>query len=228
MTGGGMDNFWDQDVWATVVGVVADMRQRDLTQPAAPTYFFPVAQRPFRGWSMTAIVAPAAGEPGALSGAVRDVVRRVDDEVPVALATIESRVSSVLVPRRFTMLVLGVFSAVALALASIGIWGVVSYAVARRTREIGIRIALGAEPSAVRRLVQLDYLLPALAGGIAGLGAALALTRVMRSMLYETPVTDPLTFLLVAAVLGVAAWVASFVPSLRGTRVSPMETMRGE
>jgi putative ABC transport system permease protein len=155
-------------------------------------------------------------------------VRRVDANVPVELSTIEARVSNVLTPRRFTMLVLGVFSAVALALAFVGIWGVVSYAVARRTREIGIRMALGAEAGAVQRRIQLDYLGPALIGGIVGLIGALGVTRVMQSLLFETSSVDPVTFGLASLVLGGAAWVASYIPSLRGTRISPMETMRAE
>jgi putative ABC transport system permease protein len=226
MTGGGMDNFWDQDVWATVVGVVGNMRQRELTQPAAPTYYFPVAQRPFRSWSMTAVIESAADGPPNLGTAVRETIRRIDAQVPVALSTIEARVSNALVPRRFTMLVLAVFSAVALALACIGIGGVVSYAVARRTPEMGIRMALGADPQSVRRLLQRDYLRPVVVGGAVGLLAAIALTRVLQTMLYEVQPTDPGTFAAVAAVLGAAAWIASFIPSRRGARISIVETMK--
>jgi predicted permease len=226
MTGGGMDNYWNQEKWATVIGVVADVRQEDLTEPANPTYYFAVTQRPFRSWSMSALIAPAAGSASALGPGVREGVRSVNDQVPVELTTIEARVSGALVPRRFTMLVLGVFSAVALALACVGIWGIVSYAVARRTREIGIRMALGADAGSVRRLLQLDYLRPVMIGTGLGLLAALALTRVLSSLLYETPATDPLTFATVVLVLAGAAWVASFVPARRGTRISPMETMR--
>jgi ABC-type antimicrobial peptide transport system permease subunit len=222
-----MDNYWDQDVWARVIGVVGNVRQRELTQPPSPAYYFALAQRPFRSWSMTAIVEPAATV-DAVAPALREAVRRVDANVPVELSTIEARVSNVLTPRRFTMLVLGVFSAVALALAFVGIWGVVSYAVARRTREIGIRMALGAEAGAVQRRIQLDYLGPALIGGIVGLIGALGVTRVMQSLLFETSSVDPVTFGLASLVLGGAAWVASYIPSLRGTRISPMETMRAE
>jgi predicted permease len=227
MTGGGIDNYWDQDVWARVIGVVGNVRQRELTQPPSPAYYFALAQRPFRSWSMTAIVEPAATV-DAVAPALREAVRRVDANVPVELSTIEARVSNVLTPRRFTMLVLGVFSAVALALAFVGIWGVVSYAVARRTREIGIRMALGAEAGAVQRRIQLDYLGPALIGGVIGLAGALGVTRVMQSLLFETSSVDPVTFGLASLVLGGAAWVASYIPSLRGTRISPMETMRAE
>lgn len=228
MTGGGMDEFWDQDMWATVIGVVDDVRQRELTEAPRPAYFFPLAQRPSRAWSMTAVIEPAAGSALGLGPAVREAVNEVDDLVPIALTTIEAQVAGALVPRRFTMLVLGAFSAIALLLACVGIWGVVSYAVARRTREIGIRMALGANPGSVRRLLQLDYLRPVAAGALVGVGAALALTRVLQSLLYETRTTDPVTFAAVIVVLGLAAWIASFIPTLRGTRISPMETMRSD
>ncbi len=228
MTGGGMDDYWDQDVWATVIGVVGDTRQRDLTQQPRPTYYFDYRQRPFRARAMTAILRPVRGEAARLASAVREAVGRVDDDVPVTIATIDSRISQALTPRRFTVLVLGMFAAIALALACVGIWGVVAYAAARRTREIGIRLALGADPRAARRLVQNDYLAAAAVGAAAGLVLSLALARVLQSLLYEVRPMDPLTMLTVIALLAAATWLASFVPSLRGSRVSPMEAMRTE
>jgi putative ABC transport system permease protein len=126
------------------------------------------------------------------------------------------------------MIILGFFAAAALLLACVGIWGVVAYAVARRTREIGIRMALGADAGSVRRLVLGGYLIAAGFGAIAGLAMSFALTRVMASLLYEVPPNDPLTVGAVLATLAAAAWLASFFPSRRTTRVSPMETMRAE
>jgi predicted permease len=228
MTGGGMDDFWDKDRWATVIGVVGDVRQRDLTDDPRPTFYFPWKQRPFRTWSMTVTARPSSGDAAALAPSVREAVRRVDPDVPVTFATIESRLSSSLAPRRFTMIILGFFAAAALLLACVGIWGVVAYAVARRTREIGIRMALGADAGSVRRLVQGGYLIAAGFGAIAGLAMSFALTRVMASLLYEVPPNDPLTVGAVLATLAAAAWLASFFPSRRTTRVSPMETMRAE
>ncbi|HUH13971.1 MAG TPA: ABC transporter permease, partial [Longimicrobiales bacterium] len=228
MTAGGMDSFWNQERWATVVGVVADVRQRSLERAPEPTYYFPLRQRPSRSWSMTAVIRPAAGGAGALTRPVRETVRRVDADVPVTFATIEERVSTTLAARRFTMMVLGVFAAAALALAFIGVYGVVSYAVERRTREVGIRLALGAEASSVRALVQRDYLTAGAVGALAGIGLSLALARVLESMLYEVAPTDRLTFGAVLAVLGTAVWLASFIPSLRSTRVDPLVSMRAE
>jgi predicted permease len=228
MTGGGMDDFWDQDRWATVIGVVGDVRQSDLTRDPEPTFYFPWRQRPFRTWSMTIAARSSQGNAAALAPAFRDAVLRVDPDVPVTFATIESRLSTSLTPRRFTMIVLGFFAAAALVLACVGIWGVVAYAVARRTREIGIRMALGADAGSVRRLVQRGYLVAAGFGALAGLALSLALTRVLAGLLYGVHPNDPLTVVAVLATLATAAWLASFFPSRRTTRVSPMETMRAE
>ena len=228
MTGGGMDDYWDQEKWATVIGVVGDVRQRDLTRPADPTYYFSYRQRPYRSWSMTATIRPERGRAAALAPAVREAIRRVDADVPVTFSTIEDRISRRVADRRFAMMVLGVFAAVAIVLACVGIYGVVAYAVARRTREIGIRIALGANPVAVRRMVQRDSVMAAGLGGMVGLALAVALTRVMRSLLFEVSPLDPLTFIAVVALLSAAAWAAGFVPSLRTTRIDPTVTMRAE
>ncbi len=228
MTGGGMDNYYDQDKWATVIGVVGDVRQRDLTRPAAPTYYFALTQRPFRSGSMTAIVRPEGALRPDLGPLVCDITRGIDADVPVTLSTIETQVARIVAERRFTLVVLAGFAVVALLLACIGIYGVVAYAVALRTREIGIRIALGAKPISVRRMVQKDTLADLAIGGAVGLILALALTRVMRSLLYEVSPTDPVTFVAVVLALGGAGWLAAFVPALKSTRVDPVTTMRAE
>lgn len=228
MTGGGMDDFWDQDKWATVIGVVGDIRQTDLTAAPEPVAYFPYSQRPYRTWSMTVTARPARGDAAGLGPAIRDVVRDMDSDVPVTFRTIEARISDSLVPRRFTMLILVLFAASALALAFVGIWGVVAYAVARRTREIGIRMALGADAKSVCRLVQRGYLRAAALGAGAGLLLAFSLTRLLRSLLYEVEPGDPVTIAGVIAMLGIAAWVASWVPARRTAGISPMETMRAD
>ncbi len=227
MKGGGMDDYWDKDVWATVIGVVDDIRQSDLTREPEPALYFSYRQRPFRTWSMTALVRPRTTI-DAVGPAVRDIVRQVDPDVPVAISTIEARLAGSVTPRRFTVFVLGVFAAVALLLACVGIWSVVAYAVATRTREIGIRMALGATAGSVRAHLQRGYLTPVGIGVVIGLALTLATTRVLRSLLYEVRPTDPLTLALTLALLGGAAWLASYVPSLRSTRMSPVETMRAE
>jgi len=228
MTGGGMDDYWDQEKWATVIGVVDDVRQRELTRPPSPTAYFPYRQRPFRSWSMTAVLRPEGAMPDGLGVQIRDAVRAIDPDVPIQLETIETRVDRIVSERRFTALVLGLFAGVALLLACIGIYGVVAYAVARRTREIGIRIALGARPGSVRRLVQRDTLADLAAGGLVGLVLAIALTRVMRSLLYEVSPTDPFTYAAVVAALAASGWLAAWIPSLRSSRIDPVTTMRAE
>jgi predicted permease len=228
ITGGGMDNFWAERTWATVIGVVPDVRQRELSRAPEPTLYFSYRQRPFRAWAMTAAVRPRAGEASALAGPVRDAVRRVDANVPVRVATIEERVSRSLAPRRFILLLIGSFAALALVLGIVGVYGVVGYAVQRRRREIGIRMALGARPGVVRRQMQREYLIASGAGAAAGVVLALLLTRSLEALLFEVEPTDPATFAGGLALLGLASWAASFVPSLRGTRLDPRETMQAD
>ncbi len=228
MTGGGMDSFWNQDKWATVIGVVGDIRQSELTSAPPPTFYFPYTQRPTRAFSMTAALLPARGQAEALAPAVRRAVREVDPDVPVRFETIQHRLTQELGTRRFLLLVVLGFAAIALTLAAVGVYGVVSYAVARRRREIGIRLALGAAPRALRRSLQREYMIAAGLGVAAGIVLALALTRVMESLLFQVAPSDPVTFAGVVVLLGSAAWAASFISSLRGTRVQPRETLTAE
>lgn len=228
MSGGGMDDYWNKNVYATVVGVVGDIRQRDLTATPRPTYYFALRQRPFRSWSMTAVLRPVAGRPVALVEPVRNAIHSLDSDVPVRFATMQQRVGRALASRRFIMLVILAFAGVALALAAVGVYGVVAYAVERRRREIGIRLALGAEPRAVRRALQREYLIAGGLGALVGVAGALILTRVMGSLLFQVRPSDPLTFGTVVVLLGAVAWLASFIPSQRSTRVDPLETMRAE
>ncbi|HUG40090.1 MAG TPA: ABC transporter permease [Longimicrobiales bacterium] len=228
MTAGGMDDWWDRDKWATVIGVVGDTRQRDLARAPEPTYYFTAAQRPFRTSSMTVVVEGVTGRPAALAPALRAASRSVDPDVPVAFTPIEQKVTASVGDRRFTMLVLGVFAAVAVVLAAVGIYGVVSYTVARRTREMGIRLALGAAPRSVRALAQRGALVPSGIGLALGLLGALALGRVLRSLLYEVSPTDPVTLAGVLAVMAGAAWLAGWVPARRTARIDPMIAMREE
>jgi ABC-type antimicrobial peptide transport system permease subunit len=140
----------------------------------------------------------------------------------------DQRVAASLANQRFTLVVLGTFAALALVLAAVGIYGVVSYAVAQRTREIGIRLALGATPGSVRREVQGRALTAVAAGVAAGLVAAVALSRLLASLLYDVQPTDPLTIALVVAGLAVTAYVASWAPAWRGTRIDPVLAIRAD
>ncbi len=229
ITGGGMDDHWQTRDRATIIGVVGDIRQSDFTRPPSPTIFFPYTQRPFRAWSMTALLRPRGDTRAeSLIGPVRDAVRAVDADVPVLFSTIEQKLSGTLAARRFILMIIAAFACSALVLASVGVYGVVAYAVERRRQEIGIRLALGAAPANVRRMMQREYMTAAGYGAAAGVVLALFLTRLMQSLLFEVKPGDPLTFLGVLVVLGAAGWLASFIPLLRSTRVDPVRSMRGE
>ena len=226
VTGGGMDDYWDKEHWVTVIGVAGNIRQSDLTAQPEPTLYFAYRQRPFRAWTMTAVLQPRSGQPNALIPQVRDIMRRVDPDAPVHFATIEERLATSLAPRRFILTIIVAFGIVALILASVGVYGVVAYAVERRRKEIGIRLAIGAQPASVRNMLQREYMSAAAAGGIAGLLLAFALTRLLGSLLFEVKPADPITFASVFVILAAVAWLASLIPALRSTRVNPLETMR--
>jgi putative ABC transport system permease protein len=159
---------------------------------------------------------------------VRRVLEVIDPNVPVTFRTMEDRVGGSVADQRFTMVVLGTFAALALILAAVGIYGVVSYAVAQRTREIGIRVALGATPRSVRQQVQRRALAAVAVGAVVGLGVALGLSRLLTALLYDVRPTDPATIVLVVAGLAVTAYVASWVPAWRGARVDPLLAIRAE
>jgi ABC-type antimicrobial peptide transport system permease subunit len=224
-----MDDFWDKNVFSTVVGVVEDVRSHDLTRAPYPTVYFPYAQRPMRlRYTASVVVEAADGRAADLVPALRDRLRAADPDVPVRVGTLAGAVRGSLGTRRFTMVVLGGFSLVALILAGVGIFGVVSYSVARRTREMGIRVALGADPRGVVRMVMAASLRLVLGGLVLGVAGSLLLARVMRSLLYQVSPTDPVSLAGAAATLLAAALLASWIPARAGTRVDPMVTMRAE
>ncbi|HKG94849.1 MAG TPA: FtsX-like permease family protein, partial [Gemmatimonadaceae bacterium] len=219
----GMDAH--NDVWLTVVGVVGDMRQIALESAPAPEVYVSYRQRPERAGAMS-IVIRTSGAPAALAPAVRAAVRARDPLVPVELTTMDERVRRSVADRRFVMLVLAAFGAVALVLAAAGIYGVLSYTVARRTREIGVRVALGAQRGTVLAMVLRDAMRPVLAGAAAGAVAALLLGRLMRGLVYGVGVADPVALGLAAALLLAVALAASWMPAHRAARVDPLTALR--
>jgi putative ABC transport system permease protein len=216
----------DENSMNEIIGIVKDTKVQGLDEPSRPMSYWPIPELPYPGMSY---VIRTDGNPAAVVGLVRDAIWAIDRDQPLAdVRTMDQVIGETLSRARFTTLLLGVFSLVAVLLAAIGIYGVMSYTVAERTQEIGIRMALGAEPGAVVRLVVRQGLLLAGIGTGAGLLVALGVTRLLGSMLFEMSPSDPVTFAGVAAGLVVVATVACFIPARRAARVDPMEALRYE
>lgn len=231
VSGGGMDNFWDADpvVFGTVVGVVDDVRYGTLERDPRPTVYWYYRQRPFRiAYGGTLVAESATGDPALAAQAIRSRLRTADAEIPVQVSRMSDLVSDSVGERRFMLFILGGFAMLALVLAGVGIYGVVSYSVARRTREMGVRLALGAGPASVRRLVLGHALRPVVLGLVLGVGGALFLSGLVQGFLFGVDPWDPGTFVGVTALLMAAAVLASWVPAFRGTRVDPIIAMRAE
>lgn len=209
-----------------IVGVVGNVLHDGLDREPRPEYFQPYAQSPTGSIIFT---VRTAGDPAAMIPALKARIWEVNATQPVyAIAALGDLISDSLRTRRFSLGLLGAFAALALALAVTGIYGVVSYAVRQQTREIGIRMALGAGAGDVMKMVIGRGLALTLAGVVIGLGAALGLTHLMQSMLYGVEATDPLTFAVVAVLLVLAGVAACWVPARRATRVDPLMALRCE
>jgi putative ABC transport system permease protein len=214
----------DDKPWRTVVGVVSDVKQYGPDKPSNMALYFPLAQHPV---SFMTLVARTSGDPAASIGAVRQVVQTLDpDQVPTDPATMEQVMSDSIQMRRFSMLLLGAFAALALSLAAIGIYGVMSYVMAQRTHEIGIRIALGASKSDVLSLVIKSALVLALSGITIGSFGVFGLTRLMKSLLFGVAPTDVTTFLVVCLGLVGVALLACYLPARRASEVDPLVALR--
>jgi predicted permease len=214
----------------TIVGIARDVRHNAAVEEPRTEMYHPHAQYPmsvgFAPQAMT-LVVKTRGQPESLVPQIRAEVRALDASVPISdVQTMERVVSAAFSQPRFTTWLLGVFALLALVLASIGVFGVVSYGVTQRTHEIGLRMALGARRADVLRMIMTGALTVALAGIVLGVGAAAALTRLMQSLVYGVGTLDPLTFVAVPGVLGVVAIAASFVPALRAMRLEPQKALR--
>ncbi|MFN2475443.1 MAG: ABC transporter permease [Chthoniobacterales bacterium] len=214
------------EVYREIVGVVADIKQYRVDKPATSQTYEPFAQEAF---NTVNVVLRTSGPPSALLSALRPTVYSVDKDQPVgSIQPLQEIVAESIAKQRFAMLLLAIFSSVALVLASVGIYGVMAYSVVQRTGEIGIRMALGAQSRDVLRLIlgrggKLVGL-----GLIGGLAATLALARIMESMLFQTSAHDPFTLAAITLVLGAVALLACLLPALRAVRVNPIEALRAE
>ena len=212
--------------WMEVVGVVSDTVGSDLTQAPAPEAFTPYLQDPSFDMSF---VLRTPYDPETLATALRAAVETVDKDQPVSkLTTMDAIIAKSVAPQRFRMLLLGLFALLALVLATIGTYSVLSYSVEQRTHEMGVRTALGAAPIDILRLVVAQGFRITLLGMIAGLLGAFVLTRLMANMLFGIGATDPLTFAAVALLLFAAALAACYVPARRAAKLDPMSALRTE
>jgi putative ABC transport system permease protein len=212
---------------ATVVGLVADLKYSQLDADPPAEIYLPYEQGPF--FSGSSVAVRTAGDALVIAPAIRKLISGIDPTQPVYnMKTLEQALSDSIAPRRFNLFLLGTFAAVALLLALVGIYGVIAYSVSERTREIGVRMALGAQRHEVVRMVVLEGMAMALAGLTAGLAGAWSLTHLMASLLYDVRATDPATFAAVLAALAATALLACGVPALKASRVDPMVALRYE
>ena len=210
--------------WMTIVGVVGDVKQDALDADSRIAYYRFQGQTPSRAMN---VVVRSAGDPATLATPVTQQIRALDPDLPIyKMRTMGERVEASLAERRFSMLLLTAFAVLALGLAAIGIYGVMAYLVSQGTRELGIRVALGATPRDLLMLVVRQGMFVAAVGTITGLAGALVLTRFMRALLFGVQASDPATFAAIALTLAVVALVACMVPARRASRIDPMAAMK--
>src|SRR6185295_9333858 len=216
----------DKMLWREIVGVVADVRHFGLDTDARPTMYLPHSQSPARFMSLT---VRTASDPLKLVAAVRSQVSALDDNLAVSnVLTMDQLVAQSVSDSRFILVLLVSFAALALLLAALGIYGLISYSVTQRTHEIGLRMALGAKTSDVLRMIVGHGALLAVIGVALGMAGAFALTRLMSTLLFGVNATDPTIFGLIGLLLIGVALAASFIPARRATRVDPMIALRYE
>jgi predicted permease len=217
---------WGPPMTGEVVGIVGDTRADGIAENISPMIYWPYFQFP---QNFNSFVVRADGDPTRLIAPIKERIWSVDKTLPISkIATMDQLISDSLARRRLNMILLSIFATVALLLAAVGIYGVMSYSVSRRTNEMGVRIALGAQATDVLILILKQGLSVAALGMAVGIAAALALTRLMSSLLFGVSATDPFAFGAVAIALVIVALVACYIPARRATRVDPMTALRNE
>jgi putative ABC transport system permease protein len=215
--------------WLTVVGLVDNVREFDPVNPPRPAMYFPAGQSPDVRAALRDWVVRASGDPLSLSAAVRSAVWDIDKDLPVSrVQTMEKVRAASIASQQFNLLLMGLFGCLALVLATTGIYGVTAYSVAQRTREIGIRLAIGAQTGDVLRLVMGQGMRLTVIGVAVGLAGAWASTRLMSSLLFGVSATDPVTFAIVSLLLTAVALLACYIPARRAMKVDPIIALRYE
>jgi predicted permease len=212
----------------TIVGIVADVRADGLDAPPPSVIYVDYRQRGLKNASSPTILMRSSAPIGAIVSSARGIFHDVAPDVPVKISTFKEEMGGWLADRRFLLLLVGLFAASALILAAVGIYGVVAFSVSRRTREIGIRVALGAQRSDVLRLVLGEGARMAALGVLLGIAASLAITRLMASLLFGVSAADPVTFACVAILLSFVTLLASYIPARRAARIDPLVALRYE
>ncbi len=211
----------------TVVGVVGDVREKSVEAPPRPTIYVNYRQRPQATSHFTAVLRTGASV-SSVTSAARDILRDLDPNVPPQFSTLPQIFSAAFETRRFSLILVGIFAGTALLLATAGIYGMTAYAVARRTREIGVRMALGATHNEVLLMILKDGALTTVIGVTLGIAGSLFLTRAMQSLLFGVSPTDPVTFAGITSVLVLVTLTACWIPARRATRVDPLVALRYE
>jgi putative ABC transport system permease protein len=218
--------FGQPPVWIQIVGVAGDVRHAGLAAEPGPQLYTPYYQDPVLNMSM---VVRTKSNPMSVAASIRNEIRKADTEIPVfGVRTLEQMASESIAPRRITMLLLGFFALLALILAAVGIYGIMSYSVTQRTHEFGIRMALGAQPRDILKMIVKQGMILTLIGVAVGFVAAFAATSVLASFLYGVSSTDFVTFITAALILISVAILACVVPARRATKVDPMTALRYE
>jgi len=220
---------WETAAFAAAIGVVGDVRDFDITTPTRPAVYFPISQFDAQDGLLRDWVVRIQGNPNALVPVVRKAIWSIDRDLPISrVRTMEQVRSFSLASEQFNVVLLGLFACLALVLASAGIYGVTAYAIAQRTHEIGIRVALGAQHKDVLKLILGQGTRLACIGSVIGLAGSLVLTRLMSSVVYEVRTTDPLSLVGAAIMLGLVALTACYLPARDAMRIDPITALRHE